>query len=164
MALAGAAGCVWVRERPPQPLVAAPEKIHDATDDRPGGSIDLDDDDDDAQAAAKAAAPQINVTGPSIVVTDVVGTNMATAGAMLAPAMAALERCHAPTGLMLRLRLTASRDRKTVQIERASSVSGQTGACVVNALRSMELDDVLQHSASPSEQGPQVDALLIFTW
>ena len=157
--------CLWSKERPPLPPLPDPPKPLGANLPEKSGLVqDPLDPPENNEVVDGKKVPTINVDGPNVVITDIVGTNMAAAGAMLAPSMAGLERCAAPTGSVLRIRLFASKDRKTVQVERSSTISGQAGRCVIEALRSMELDQTLQQSASPSERGPVIEGLLIFSW
>lgn len=160
-------GCEWSMQRPsapPPPLQteAQTPRLPNDEDTTPRKAEDLDDG-SPLRAAVKKQA-KINDAGPEVMITDLVGTNMGAAGAMLAPSIGEIERCAAPEGAVLKIKLYASRDRKTVQIDRSSTVSGDVGRCVIAALSRMSLDRTLQHSGSPSERGPVIESLLVFNW
>ena len=160
--------CQWTMERPslPAPPLQQQSAVVAQDGDAPTGSPSLDADIDDGSPlrAAVKKQPKLNELGPEVTITDLVGTNMGAAGAMLAPSISEVERCAAPEGTVLKVRLFASRKRKTVQIDRSSTVSGDVGRCVIEALSRMSLDRTLQLSGSPSERGPIIEGLLIFNW
>lgn len=159
-------GCQWSMQRPSlpaPPLKSAPSSMGPASMASESSGPEDFEDGSPLRAAVKKQ-PRINDLGPEVMITDLVGTNMGAAGAMLAPSISEVERCAAPVGTVLKLRLYASQDRKTVQIDRSSTVSGDVGRCVVEALSRMSVNRTLQQSGSPSERGPIIEGLLVFSW
>ena len=101
---------------------------------------------------------------PSLQITEVVGLTPAAAGAMLAPAVEALERCQTESTGKLVLRLIAEPGRTHVRVVEASGIDGATNRCALSAVGTFEVDEAVQQSWSPIDAVHRVETQLVLSW
>jgi len=102
--------------------------------------------------------------GPEIRVTDVVGMTIGEAGAILDPVTDPLEQCKTSGRGFVKIAIKAEADRTALTVDPSSTVDAPTRLCVLKALSVLNIDDVMQPSASPSEAAPRVESQLIISW
>ncbi|MBM4373571.1 MAG: hypothetical protein FJ095_00690 [Deltaproteobacteria bacterium] len=102
--------------------------------------------------------------GPSLRILELVGVTPAAVGAMLAPAVEALERCRTSSTGKLVLRLVAEPGRTHVHVVDKSGVDADVDRCALSAVGTVEVDESIQQSWSPIDAVHRIETQLVLSW
>ena len=119
-----------------------------------------------AAAPAPAPAPEPKESAeltpllPVLEVEAIEGASMATAMDLFKPA--SVEKCKPAEHGFMRVVITSEEDRTAMIVDPNSTVSAAMSECVLKALSIMDIDEVLEPSASDSTS--QVQSVLNIRW
>lgn len=119
---------------------------------------------EDAPEAEAFPAPASTAVGPSVRITDVVGAAPAAVGVMLAPAVAALERCESPSSGKLILRLAARPGSTHFRLVDAAGGDPVTRRCALSAVGTIEVDEAVQQSWSRIDAVHGIETQIVLSW
>ena len=143
--LAGLAGC-FERPAPVAPTEAAAPPPSPA----PGA------------AAPAAAAPTAHL-GPRVDVADVTGGDATSAREALLPTAEPMKHCVAGSGGAIRIRIRSDERSTSMKIEEGSSIDGAVRRCVLEALSTVDLDDIASRG-SPSSRASGFSSIVTVAW
>jgi hypothetical protein len=104
------------------------------------------------------------VVGPDIRISDVVGLSPASAGVLFAPVTEPIEQCLPEGGGLMRVRLAATPGGTAFEVDPDTEVDEATRRCVLEALSTADLDDVMPGAVSPTDTPPRIESQLTIRW
>ncbi len=162
-ALVALGGACWEVTRPslPPPEPPAPPP---AASETPLPQASASEEIDEAPTAEAYVRPPPMQVGPSVHISEVVGITPGAAGAMIAPAIERLERCVSPTKGKVVIRIIAEKDRTHLRVTDQGTLDAETNHCALEALSTIEPDQAMAPSQSPSDVPQHIETQLVLSW
>lgn len=116
-----------------------------------------------AGSAEGPSARRATGLGPRVEVDDVAGADPLSATAAILPAAGSMKECRAGSGGAIRIRIKSDKGATKMHIEDSSSLDGAARRCVLEALSTVDIDDVASHG-SPSDRPSGFSSLVTVAW
>jgi hypothetical protein len=116
-----------------------------------------------AGSAEGASARRNTGLGPRVEVDDVDGVDLSAASAAILPAAGSMKECRAGSGGAMRIRIKSDKGATSMHVEHSTSMDGAARRCVLEALSTVDIDDVASHG-SPSSKPSGFSSLVTVAW